>query len=209
MNGLLDLIEKLSERTGVQFLITEAVKREIVDTPEGIHRFELGALRIESMIEKGIIKMPSDLGLNSAEIKIETQKMLNEINCAFEASGQCIKIVSEAEISCLAASKLLEKKGHKTMVAVDERTTRVLFEKPQNLVDLLASKLHQRIQMKNTNFKKAGQFSFIRSSELVYVAYKKGLIDLKGKKVLEALLYATKYKGAAISEEEIEQLKKL
>jgi hypothetical protein len=41
------------------------------------------------------------------------------------------------------------------------------------------------------------------------VAYKKGLIRLQGKKVLEAVLYATKFKGTAISFEEIETLKKL
>ena len=62
----------------------------------------------------------------------------------------------------------------------------------------------------NTNdLRTLGQFRFIRSSELVYVAYKKGFIKLNDKRALEALLYATKYKGCAISWEEIEQLKRL
>jgi hypothetical protein len=54
------------------------------------------------------------------------------------------------------------------------------------------------------------KFKFIRSSELVYVAYKKGIINLgNNKKVLEALLYATKFKGSSISFEEINELKRL
>jgi hypothetical protein len=41
------------------------------------------------------------------------------------------------------------------------------------------------------------------------MAYKKRLIEIRDKHALEALLYATKFKGCAISWEEIEQLKKL
>jgi len=59
------------------------------------------------------------------------------------------------------------------------------------------------------NLKAFSKFKFIRSSEIVYAAYKKGIIKIKGKKALEALLYATKFKGAAISFEEIDILKRL
>ena len=52
-------------------------------------------------------------------------------------------------------------------------------------------------------------YKFIRSTELVFVAYKKGIINIHGKNVLDALLYATKFKGSSISFEEIEELKKV
>ena len=41
------------------------------------------------------------------------------------------------------------------------------------------------------------------------MAYKKGLIEIKDPKILEALLYAMKSKGCAVSYEEIEQIKRL
>jgi len=43
----------------------------------------------------------------------------------------------------------------------------------------------------------------------MYVAYKKGLIKLKGELVLDALLYALKFKGCSISGEEIRQIKRI
>lgn len=54
-------------------------------------------------------------------------------------------------------------------------------------------------------------FKIIRSSELAYVALKKGFIEFPAKeeKVLDALLYALKFKGCAISGEEIEEIKHL
>ena len=41
------------------------------------------------------------------------------------------------------------------------------------------------------------------------VAYTKKILGLEGKKALEAALYAAKFKGAAISFEEIDTLKKM
>ena len=73
----------------------------------------------------------------------------------------------------------------------------------------MEKKLHQKVKIAHENFKAFSQFKFIRSSEIVFVAHKKELLNLKGPKVLEAVLYATKFKGAAISFEEIDVLKKL
>ena len=95
------------------------------------------------------------------------------------------------------------------MIGIDERTTRVLFEKPENLRELMANKLHRKINLNLNEIKNINNFRFIRSSELVYISYKKGFIKLNDKRALEALLYAAKYKGCAISWEEIEQLKRL
>ena len=58
------------------------------------------------------------------------------------------------------------------------------------------------------DFKIFSKYRFIRSTEMVYVAFKKGLISLNGKKALEALLYATKFKGSSVSYEEIDAIKK-
>ena len=58
-------------------------------------------------------------------------------------------------------------------------------------------------------FERYKKFKVIRSTELIYVAYKKGLVKLKGKLVLDALLWALKFKGCSISGDEIREIKKI
>src|SRR3989344_109926 len=164
MNGLLEIFEKINQNE-ITIAITNYVYQEVVDRPMHIPRFELGALRIKELIERGVIKFATDLGLAQQEIE--------------------------------------------SIIAIDERTTRVLFEKPENLKDLMSSKLHREITLDTSKLKNTSQFKFIRSSELVYMAYKNKFLKLRDKHALEALLYATKFKGCAISWEEIKQLKRL
>ncbi len=206
MNGLLDILEKL--KTGFQgkFVITKAVKYEIIDRPLGIERFELGALRIRALLDSGILEMSSSLVADS-HLEKETQRILDLGNHYLQARGKWISLMNEAEASCLALSSELSRRGIENIIAIDERTTRVLGENPDNLQQLMSDKLHQRVEILG-NITPFSIYKFIRSSELVYVAYKKDIINLKGDKVLEALLYATKFKGSAISFEEINILKK-
>ena len=209
MNGLLNLIEKLDSIPDIDIAITQEVKKEIVDHPINIPRFELGALKSQKLIENKILKLPRELNVSDEEIKKGTEKIMSLINTSLKSNGKYIKIVSDAECSCLALSKILTKKGIENMIAIDERTTRTLFEKPENLEKLMSKKLKRRIKLMNKDFLKFGKFRFIRSSELAYVSYKKGFTKLKSKKALEALIYATKYKGSSISYEEIKELKRL
>ena len=208
MNGLLEIFEEIKEQ-GITLTITNYVYQEVVDRPSHIPRFELGALKIKELIDKKVIQLATDIGLAQQEIESQTQRLLQIVNCAVKSDNKCIEILSPAETSCLAVSLLLTKKGIENIICIDERTTRVLFEKPENLRDLMANKLHIKIFLNTTEIKKLSQFRFIRSSELVYVAYKKHFIELKDKRALEALLYATKYKGCAIAWDEIEQMKRL
>jgi len=209
MNGLLYLIEDLKKDFDGKFIITDAVKRETIDRPIGIQRFELGALRIQNLIDSGVLEMPSSLGIKKEEIKRETKTLMDSANHCVKKGDKWIAIVSEAEISCLSLSSILTKMGIENVIAIDERTTRTLVEKPENLEKIMNKKLRGRITVSKSCFIYFKNFKFIRSTEIVYVAYKKGLTKLKGKKVLEALLYATKFKGASVSFDEINELKKL
>ena len=208
LNGLLEIFKKISQK-GITIAITNYVYQEVVDRPSHIPRFELGALKIKDLIEKGVIKFATDSGLAQQEIESETQRFLRIVNSSIKSDNHFIEIVSPAEMSCLAVSHLFNKKRIENIIAIDERTTRVLFEKPKNLRDLMSNKLHRNVTLNTKELENMGQFRFIRSSELVYVAIKKGFIKINDKHALEALLYATKFKGCAISWEEIEQLKKL
>ncbi len=215
MNGLTEELRSLKKIFNGKFIITNEVKKEIVDKPITIARFKLEALRLKQLIDESVLEMPLSVKVKEEEISKEANKILSIANNIFagqvkgEKLSKTIRIIDLGEASCLALSKILTQKGIKNILAVDERTTRMLGEKPENLQQLLERKLRSRIDLKEKNFEFFKGFNFIRSSELVYVANKKGLVKLKNHVVLGALLYAVKFKGCAISMDEIKEMIKL
>jgi len=208
MNGSLDVLVKLRQNFNVQFIVPKAVKFEVVDHPMQIKQYELEALKINKLITDKILELPDSLGMAESEINHETAKILNTSNSSFYAKGKALHMVDKGEVSCIAVSILCYRKKIENLIAADERTVRMICENPVNLQKLLEKKLHTKIELKE-NFFFSEHVRFIRSSELMYIAYKKGLLDIKGSEVLDAVLYATKYKGNAISRDEIEEMKKL
>ncbi len=210
MNGLLPELKKLKELFKGRFIIPEEVRIEIIDKAIEIKRFELEALRAKQLIEQGVIEMPEVIGINKKDISRKTFEFLEKANEMFTTNKKEINIIHKGEAACLALSKILNEKGIENIIAIDERTIRMLIEKPQNLKALLERKMHTKVLFKKDNSKFFKGFKIIRSVELIYVAYKKGIIKMKEKgKLLDALLYALKYKGCAISNDEIHEIKKL
>jgi len=209
MNGLFDEIVKLKENFDGKFIITKEVKGEIIDRPLTIKRFELEALRLKGLFDDNILEPPLSLGVKDSEVTSRSAELLDIANATFEANGRKMHIVDMGEVSCLALSQILNKQGVKNVIAVDERTARMLVEKPENLEKLFEKKLHTKVRSNLNNFNFFKEFKIIRSTELVYLAYKKGLVHLKNGQVLDALLYALKFKGCSISDEEIREIEKL
>lgn len=210
MNGLIPEFKKLKETFNGKFIVPQDVKNELVENAIKIKRFELEALRSKQLIDQGILELPESIGISEKEISRKTFEFLELANEMFITNKKEINLIQKGEAACLALSRILDKKGINNLIAIDERTTRMLIEKPQNLKSLLERKMHTKVAFKRDNFKDFKGFKVIRSSELIYVAYKKGIVGLKDKgKLLDALLYALKYKGCAISHEEIEEIKKL
>ena len=209
MNGLLEYLEKLKEIFDGKFIITKEVKQEIIDKPLTIKRFELEALRVRNLFFEKVIEMPDCLGIKDSEISSKTKEIMDIANNTFAERNRNIHLISDGEASCMALSKILNQKKIQNVICVDERTIRMLSEKPENLRKLMEKKLHTRINSKTGNYDFFNGFKFIRSTELIYVAYKKKLIDIKNGILLDALLYALKFKGCAISDTEIEEIKKL
>ncbi|MFH1711134.1 MAG: hypothetical protein ABH840_02370 [Nanoarchaeota archaeon] len=209
MNGLLDVLRELKNSFPGKFIIPRSIKYETIDRPLNIKKFELGALNIQRLLDEKTLELPEAVQVSDEEIKIKTREILKEANHIFLAHNEFMHIIDEGEAACLALSKILSEKGIKNVIAVDERTTRMLGEMPENLHKLFEKKFHTKIKMSREDISDLKGIKFIRSSELVYVAWKKGLVKLKDGKVLDALLYATKFKGSAISREEIEEMKRL
>jgi len=79
-----------------------------------------------------------------------------------------------------------------------------------DLKGLMERKLHCDLEANFDLISGLGNYKFVRSAELIYIAYKKNLIGFgKGKDVLDALLYGLKFKGTTISSKEIDILKSL
>jgi len=208
MNGLLPELKELRKIFDGKFIITGQIKKEVIDKPLTIKKFELEALKIKQLFDEKVLELPSSVGIKDNEILEQTAKLVDIANNLFIGREKEIHLISSGEASCLALGKLLEGKRINNIIAIDERTMRMLVEKPENLQKLLQRKLHTRVIIKKKNFSAFKGFKIIRSAELVYIAYKKGLVKLKnGKTVLDALLWAVKSKGCSISNEEINEIK--
>lgn len=205
LNNLLDILPKLKSSFGGKFLITPAVKDEIIDFPIKQKRFELEALFISNLLNKGVLEVSNPEGLEN-----ETGNAIRAANSIFTAQGENMNILHEGEASCFALAKILSQ-NYTTFIAIDERTARILSEKPENLQKLFEKKLHTTVKADKTKFSYFSGFNIIRSSELLFVAYKKGFIDLPAspETVVDALLFAARLKGCSISYDEIQEAKLL
>ncbi len=208
MNGMLPVIERLKEVFDGEFILTPDVKREVVDRPMKIKKFKLEALQVQGLIDKGVFKMSKDI-VSDQKLAREMKKVMKAANGVLRSSatGEKIKIIHDGEVACLAFCNLV--KGDKVIV-IDERTTRMLTEAPDKLEEMMERKLHTPLDSTTDLVAGFKNFRFIRSAELLYVAWKKDLIGVDAdKELLDALLYGVKFKGCAISSVEIEQIKKL
>ncbi len=208
MNGMLYVIEKLRKDFDGEFILTPQVKKEVVDRPMKIKKYKLEAIQVRDMIERGVFKMSSEI-VQDKKLNEEVKRVLKVTGGVLRTvqTGEKIKIIHEGEVACLAFSNLC---GVDNVIVIDERTTRMLTEAPQGLKEMMERKLHTPLKAELSLLDELKDFKFIRSAELLFVAYKKGLIPIKkSKDLLDALLYGVKFKGTAISSVEIEEMKKL
>ena len=206
MNGILPVLRKLKKEFNGDFLITKEVKQEIIDTPLGIKKYELEALQIKELFDEGIIKHANFSVQQIDELRVKREEIMNMANTTFYSKNHPIHLVEKGECAALALASVTK---DPKVIVIDERTARMLCESPENLRKLLQQKLQTNITANKKNYDFFKQFKVIRSTELAYIAYSKGLIDIKDKRTLEALLYALKYHGCSISEDEIEEAKRL
>ena len=209
MNGLLPEFRELKKIFGGKFIIPVEVREEVIDKPLKIKRFELEALKVKQLLDDGVLEMSSVLGVKDSEVSKRAKYLLELANGMFISRDREVRLIDSGETACVALIKILKEKGVDSVFAVDERTTRMLIENPRGLKDLMERKIHTKVKLKNEHFKNFEGLKIIRSTELIYIAYKKGLIRLKGERVLDALIYAMRFKGCSISDEEIKGLKKL
>jgi predicted nucleic acid-binding protein len=191
-----------------EFILTPHVKNEVVNRPMKIKKFKLEAIQVNDMIERGIFKMSSTV-VPQEKLDKEVKRLLRVTNGILRttATGEKISIIQDGEAACLAFANLCKCDN---VIVIDERTTRMLTEAPKNLEKMMERKLHTPLDAQLSLLDELKRFKFIRSAELLFVAWKKGLVPgKKNKDLLDALLYGVKFKGCAISSVEIEEMKRL
>ena len=213
MNDILYILKELKKCYDGLFIMTPAVKNELIDRPFRIKRFKLESLQVMKLIFDGTFYLISDKKI--AEMRDELDYLGNHI---YFYKDNPIKIIHSGETESMAACVVL----NTNTFIIDERTTRLLIESPKVLHRLLESKLHKQISVNNVNLQKFLEYTkhirIVRSSELVSVAFKKGLLNniiakgeehiipnLRGE-LIDSLLWGVKLKGCTISEREIGKL---
>jgi len=202
------LLPELKKQFGGKFYITPAVQLELVERPLQIRRFSLEALQVAELIRKGVLEVYSSV----PKAKVEQFQKL--ANTSYEVNHKMLDIIQLGEMQSVTCAKELN-----AAVVMDERTLRLFIENSAELELLLERRFGGNVipQKKNiTPFQKQFQgMAIIRSIELVSIAYKLGLLnsylpDMKNGKeiVINSVLWATKYNGCAVTEHEIDEIKK-
>jgi hypothetical protein len=210
MNGLLEPLEKLKETFKGEFLITKEVKKEIIDHPLTVKRFELGAIRLEHLYKKGIFRLADINKEEVIELRTLRDNFMQTANSMFQTKKRAVHLLDKGECAALALSTIMKRKTKEDApIVIDERTTRIICENPDNLKRLMEKKLHTTIKADTSKYKMFKGFKIIRSTELAYIIHKKNLFKLKHPKAFEAIVYSLKFKGTSISEKEVQALARM
>ncbi len=208
-NNLLDKLSEMKKMFKGDFLISNAVKKEIIENPITNRKYKFEAILISSLIQNNIFRIYPKINIEQ-----KTMRVLEISNNIYSAYGNPIHILDKAEVETLVLTQLL-----KGVFVVDERSIRLLVEDYRKLAMLLERKLDTKIKINTQNLKlfksEISNVSIVRSAELMTIAFEKGLFkeyesSYAGKKdILDGVLWGLRLRGCAISTEEIEELIKI
>ena len=200
LTGTLPLLEKLKKDYKGKFLIPASIKLEIVDNALRTQRFKLGGYKLKRLIDNKTLEV-----LDESAYKTDIQRLSSLANSTFSARGKDIKIIHPGEIALLV---IAHKGSEDDAVVVDERTTRLLVEAPEEIAKLLGRKLHTHISVDENKLaslkKEMTSVAILRSVDLCLAAYLKGHVEGEVD-MFDGLLWALKFAGCAISGKEIKE----
>ena len=200
MNCLSGVLNEL----GKEIAVPPGVYEEVIAKPIVSQRFAMGSMRINKLFDNRIFLV------RKPDPKL-TQEILDGFNSAFVIRKQPMKIIHEGEAEALALTRFHDVEA----LLIDERTTRLILEDPQQLRKLLSKQNNDNVQLdigKINDVKKLiPPVSIIRSAEIAAIAYEKGILSKylseDGGNLIEAVLCALKFSGCAITWSEIEEYK--
>ncbi len=228
MSRLVWTLPELKKRYGGKFYITPAVRRELVDRPLSVKRFQFEAMQVMKLIREGVLELYDDVPKGILD---ELNRLANN---SFSIRGRPMDIIQSGELESVACAL----KTGADAVVVDERTLRLFIENNDEMKKLLEHRFQKPVQVNNDNMqsfsRKLKGITILRSVELAAAAFSLGLLDAyipetkemnwaegmqaaakeTGKKetgssmLLDSVLWALKSNGCAVTEHEIEEIKK-
>jgi hypothetical protein len=201
---LMNIFKSFVKTNRINLMISSTVAQESVWKPITNKRFALNAARIKyAMSEQTVKVMPI-----TAEIKNLQQKILNLANNTFYTNNNALQIIQAGEAEALALAKIFNAEA----MFIDERTTRSLIENPSRLKQVLERRQEANVTVNQKNLDSLREMFpkllMFRSVDIIAYAYEQGLFDHElahGKLELEAALWAAKFNGCAVSENEINE----
>ena len=208
MSRMVWILPELKKKYGGKFYITPSVKRELVTRPMDIKRFQFEALQALKLIKDGVLEVYEDVPQK------EVARLHAIANSSFKIENKDMEVVQSGEIESVICAL---KAGAEAMV-MDERTMRLFIENNKEMKALLERRFQKTVSVNAEKMKQfsqeLGDIQIIRSVELIGVAYRMGLLDSyippqkNGREILvEAALWNAKYNGAAVTEDEVEEMK--
>ena len=184
----------------VDFLIPHYVRKEIIDNPMNSKRYSFDAMRNGLLIGSTLKVEKTDPKLRDKIIKLSNSLLVHK--------GKPIEIIQygEADALALAISEKID------AVLVDEKNTRLLIENIEILKRVVQKRTRKTITINDAVAREMssmlGHLKVLRSTELVAVAIKRGLLDwpYPKKDLARSILRALKYSGCSISSGEILEL---
>lgn len=193
------ILEKLHADYGGEFYISKSVQEETIGRASKSKRFKYEAYRLKNLVDAGVFKMYDESKFSS-----QISQLADLANSTCFAYGKQVKIIHPGEVSLLVGAKSLGADA----IAIDERTTRLLVEAPEQVAQLLERKLHTRIEVDSKKLaqvaKELAGIRIIRSADLALAAFKKGYFGKPSKDLLDGVLWALRFAGCAISSKEID-----
>ena len=197
----IEALEFLAQRTKARFLITPAVRDEIIARPLNIRQYAFSAVRLRNMVERGALEV-------TEADAAKTDALMADANNAYAVGGRVTTILHRGEAECLSCAK--------GALLIDEKTTRLLVEDPEKLRASMEVEYRQSVKVDRqriTSFReKTKGTAIIRSSELLAIAHKKGFFFGFGERADEAFhaaLYSLRQSGCSISGHELEEYQKI
>jgi len=200
---LLASLDFLKRSSHSEFRIPPEVMRETVQRPLKIRRFEYSAIRLNHLLQEGIVKL-----CEFPDTRKLTEEFLALSNSLFSVQGRPLQLVQRGEAECLAVYA----RAGAAALLIDEKTTRLLIESPQTLLNKISGEYEDKIEVNQRALeewrKKTSGIFVMRSSELLAIAVSKGFFKpyrSLEREALHAALYAVRNAGCSVSEEEMRQ----
>ena len=197
----LSALNFLKEKKKASFLVPPAVVYEIIENPLHIHRYAFAALRLKRALREGVLQ-PFEI----PALGQKTREILQFSNNIFSVNGAPLKILHPGEAECLAGYAATSASG----IVVDEKTTRLLIESPQILLESLRDEYGNGVKVSQSSLNQLRQriesFTALRSTEILAVAFENGYFEPFKEDEADAFhsaTYALRQAGCSITSAEL------